>query len=338
MFNFRKKGPTRLPDKFKRFWSVATASVLTLLLGVGGILSVGASDKSLHVINPATQKLDSQYSWGYRFIPGVTTVTHGGFTNEWQNLGWNGSLSDPSQRKPSPFTSSGWVTSHNNGEVLYIPLDTTPGQAWVRYNNVGVWNGQIVDLKFTIWESDRKMGQDMINAGSRPTLAVKTNDIAFALTKYNCRDMWMEATFLKHGTNEKMPNDFKYHLTFHDMDGMPALKTPGWDGSTQSHAEYCRFADNYFDTAYVSTANNGHIQRRTGIDYKGSTVSTYWNVTDVETADSSPEGEATIMASGPTLMFSYNDTTYGPGYGSRSWYQFKLDALAVAPFLSLIHI
>lgn len=97
---------------------------------------LATQDIPLQTISSNTS-FDPEYGFSFKFIDGKTTTETSGMTNNSvdYNMHTSGGSSD---LKKDQYYSSRLTSSNQKGKI------------WCRYNNVGTYNGQIVDLKVTL--------------------------------------------------------------------------------------------------------------------------------------------------------------------------------------------
>ena len=147
--------------------------------------------------------LDANYGWCMKYIPGVTQVTTYGMTNH--------SIDFTKQ----PPVSDGVDLDQNKVVTARLTSNSQKGNIWIRYNNVGTYYGQIVDLKITLvdWDYLQPAGNN-----NYPTIFFCTDRLTTQITgRPAVSNPKYRYTFYKHGTDEEYP--LKGHVTFQDMDG-----------------------------------------------------------------------------------------------------------------------
>lgn len=132
----------------------------------------------------------SDYGFTFKYTEGVTQISRGsGATINDNNTHWE-----------------------FNGN---IPISNI----WVRYNNVGLYQGQIVDLKISLIHYDKLNGSDQImNIG-------KLMDVSFK----NIVNPQFKFQFFQHGTNNEM--NIKGSITFSDVDDGQGIQILQGQGS-----------------------------------------------------------------------------------------------------------
>lgn len=158
--------------------------------------------------------LGSKYSWSFKFIPGVTTTETYGMTN---------------------FEVDNKMTSIDNKTNKYsarLTSNKQKGKIWCRYNNVGTYNGKIIDLKITLTDWNYLQPANLLASSEMggvnyPTIFFAKDQIEVNITTYPAVDSPTYLyEFFEHGTNTKI--NVKCHETFQDMDNRRNFNTNKW--------------------------------------------------------------------------------------------------------------
>lgn len=250
----------------------------------------------------------SDYSFCPKFIKNVTTTQSFGMTNYSEDF----------------LRTDDIALSPNNFYTARLTSDSQKGKIWVRYNNVGTYNGQIIDLKITLsnWnylQPENTNANSSIGGVSYPTVAFKKTAIDVNITSFPAIDspLWT-FNYYKNGTEQKI--SLKSHLTFKDI-----------DGSTANANEKILF-NSGFDSVYVTPNSYLTINKNYGINN-----TTYATDTDNQNTWIS------CLSSGSTLSFvytrnsdikgnSFRDITKIANANKRTFYHFVIGSEAIAPF------
>lgn len=179
----------------KLFTAVLLITVSISIMPFSEILAV-----SIGKVTDSTM-LDAAYGFTPRFIPGVTQAVPFGMTNYAEDH-W--AVNDP-------------VLDMTNRQSVRITSDAQKGNVGVRYNNVGTYQGEIVDLKLVLegWDEVCTPGTFQ-GRPTYPTIFFHTNSIRAQPQSYMFKGLRFGFQFYKHGTN--IPMTVKLHNTFQDMD------------------------------------------------------------------------------------------------------------------------
>lgn len=134
-------------------------------------------------------------------------------------------------------TSSGTyeLVESGNHQMSYKVKDSDKGKIWIRYNNVGQYNGQTLDMKITAvnWQDPRRMqfGWNKLGAGN-------------STFTEGSKDRWIQfkVEYFQHGTNT-LVSGLKGHQTLDDMDWIDGPEY--WGGGT-----------NCSSTVYMSSSDS----------------------------------------------------------------------------------
>ena len=114
-------------------------AMLVLFLGVGSLTS---SVNAASISKVATDTLlDTDYSFTFGFIDGVTTTQ----------------VSSAMSNNPIDSSVVSGVNLNNYYSARLVgdySANDMKGKVWIRYNNVGTYNGQVIDLKITLRDWD----------------------------------------------------------------------------------------------------------------------------------------------------------------------------------------
>lgn len=250
----------------------------------------------------------SDYSFTPKFIKNVTTTQSYGMTNYSQDF----LRTDSDNLSPDNFYTA------------RLTSDSQKGKIWVRYNNVGTYNGQIIDLKITLsnWnylQPENTSANSSIDGVNYPTVAFKKTSIDVSTTSFPAVDspLWI-FTFYKNGTEQII--SLKSHLTFKDI-----------DGSTTGNNEKILF-NSGFDSAYTTQNSYLTISKNEGI-----------NKTSVAVEANDQNAWISCLTSGNNLSFvytrdsdikgnSYRDITKIVNANIRTFYHFVIGSESIAPF------
>lgn len=252
---------------------------------------------------------NSEYSFTPKFIKNVTTTQSSGMTNY-----------------ASDFLKT--ETSGNfNPDIFYsarLTSNSQKGKIWVRYNNVGTYNGQIIDLKITLsgWnylQPANVSANSIIGGVNYPTVLFKKDDIDVNITSIPAVDspVWTFSFYLN-GTNKAI--SVKSHITFKDIDG----------GSTGENEQI------YFNSGFESVYNtkNSYLSLDTNMCINKSTSLT---------SNNDQNGWITALNNGSNLSFvytrnkdkkgnSFRDITETAHSKKRTSYHFIIGSESIAPF------
>lgn len=173
-----------------------------------------ASAKKVGIISNNTI-FNSDYSWSFKFISGVTTVQTYGMTNydvDFLQLDKNGVSSS---------------LSKDSYCCVRLTSNSQKNNVWIRYNNVGTYNGQIIDLKITLsdWnylQPANTSANSLIGGVNYPTIYFGLKNLGVSPSSVPTIDSPVYTyTFYKHGTEQTI--SVKCHETFCDVDGREFL-------------------------------------------------------------------------------------------------------------------
>lgn len=306
--------------KHRNFYrkSTTTLTACAVLTGAGlagfsvepaAVSAAGVT--SLTKIDTSTYKIPSDYAWSWQFIPNETTVSYSsGFKLSPSNLNFVESrgihLTMDSQwlNPPAPcyileLQGNGW---YSNPE-------------WFRYNNVGTWNGIVVDLRIDIQSSNNLSPRDSSNP---PSIAFSSEDLRILQTRDTRENTYLSYNFVQHGTNKPMPDDFKWHATLHDIDGKTSQGTYPNSSTTYSTQESLTLISDNVKLALISNTNNA-LQARMNARFTDSL--TIVNESNAMTSNDDINGTVTICGQGSVLDYSYDIDAFGSYPGNREWFQ-----------------
>ena len=295
--------------KFFSKYSKIFISKLGIFLLAMCILLGNIPFSSMIEANAAT--VSSEYAFSPRFIEGVTTCEKVNAAN---------------YITPSTYYDV-WRGGRKNGNgYMMTPDIATFDRMWslidysnlnkeigIRYNNVGTYNGQIVDLIATVKVSS-------INAESltatvplegetkgrynRPMIGFFTADrIAFNSSMRNVGDLTVKCTYYKHGTNTTM--NLKSFFSLTDID-------PGECFTTISG---------------IDEAARGLHMEKSGQYYKSQDSCSHGDIKTTNVTAATTEHWATLLTSGSSFSFSYGhtyDIVNNFVIYNRSFYEFGL--------------
>lgn len=273
---------------------------LIIIMAFAFIISLGyVNAVSLDKVNNATL-LSSEYSWSPKFISGVTQAVPFGNTD---------------------YSDDNYSTNNSNPDNAYsvrITSNNQKGNIGIRYNNVGTYNGNIIDLKITVvdWSYVQPANS---SAKNYPTIFFHKNNIDIHISSTPAIDKPVyRYTFYKHGTEEQI--SVKGHFTFCDM-----------DGNNGGHANEFLVPQAGFVAYYI-----------TGDSYLTVDGDRIANNTDGETSNDNKRAWTTVTFSGPYMQFAYSrlrdergnpyrNVTAQAG-SSRTFYHYMVVSAAVGPF------
>lgn len=246
----------------KKIMKLFTAILLLVLsfniMPLSDILAVSISK----VTNGAM--LDAAYGFTPRFIPGVTQAVPFGMTN---------------------YAEDHWAVNDDvldmtNRQSVRITSNSQKGNVGVRYNNVGSYQGEIVDLKLVLegWDEVCTPGTYK-GRPTYPTIFFHTNSIRAQPQSYMFKGLRWRFHFYKHGTD--IPYKIKLHNTFQDMDA----------------TEYMIFNDG-------QGINNVYLHPSTALGISGNKVYSGSNASD----DDDKGHWTTVLADTSYFSFTYART------------------------------
>lgn len=269
---------------------------------------LATQDIPLQTISSNTS-FDPEYGFSFKFIDGKTTTETSGMTNNSVDYNMHTSGGSSDLKKDQYYSSR--LTSNNQ-----------KGKIWCRYNNVGTYNGQIVDLKVTLsgWsylQPANKKASSTIGGVNYPTVFFAKDKIEARVTTYPAIDSPVFTfNFYKHGTNT--PISVKCVETFKDIDnGEYLAPTSGFDKiykNSSSNMQSLSKSDSWYGCDYGTNSS--------------TTDKKYW---------------LTVLLSGSSFKFTYTrlqdkkgndyrDITSTASSKTRSNYQFIISAESLAPF------
>lgn len=182
-----------------------------------GSVIVSLASNSLFNFVDEDSKIDGSYSWSPRYIEGVTEV-----------VGVNDMTSDDMLISAWYYnTTSGSYSSYSTNYYIGVNLldDANFGDMGVRYNNVGEYNGVVVDMEW-IFEGASSINTDNhpsflgtntgVNRYAHPVIIFRKDKIFMRVLSYSCFNPVIRCTFYEHGTNKTM--DVDGHILFCDLD------------------------------------------------------------------------------------------------------------------------
>lgn len=241
--------------------------------------------------------LDATYGFTPRFIPGITQAIPFGMTNydedNYQEV--NGEITNIDREKC---------------DTVRITSNSQKGNVGVRYNNVGTYKGQIVDLKLTLedWNAVRPPGTYK-GRPTYPTIIFHKKSIRAQPQAFAFKGLKWSFTFYQHGTNN--PIKVSVHNTFQDMDGTEYMILNDGQGIKKVYLSN--------DTKLLTSDNK--------IYFPSSSTVTEWDKTNW----------TTILAETSYFNFTYGrqrdeDTNFSTKLGSRTFYWWIFTGEAVARF------
>ena len=293
----------------KKFFKISYLLILSIILlnAFNPIYVNSANSLKTGKVDSNTM-FSSDYSFTPKFITGVTTTTSYGMTNYKVDLNRSDSMIMTSEKYYSARLTS----------------NSQKGNIWVRYNNVGTLNGQIIDLKITLadWsylQPANLSANDKLGGVSYPTILFNKTAIDVNITSYPAVDSPVyKFTFYRNGTNETI--SIKSHITFKDIDG----------GSNGENEEI--IFNSGFDSIFSSKASY--------IEFKSNHCI---NNLPTDTSNINKNAWVTCLSNGNSLSFTYrrNKDTVGNQYRditktasgtTRNFYHFLIGSESLAPF------
>ena len=268
---------------------------------------LATQDIPLQTISSSTS-FDPEYGFSFKFIDGKTTTETSGMTNN--SVDYNMNSSATGDLSKSDFYSA------------RLTSNTQKGKIWCRYNNVGTYNGEIIDLKVTLsdWsylQPANKNASSTIGGVNYPTVFFAKNKIEARVTSYPAIDSPLFTfNFYKHGTNT--PISIKCVETFKDVDsGEYIAPTAGFDKiykNSTSNMENLSKSDSWFGCDYGTTSSASDKKNWLTVLLSGSSFNfTYTRLQDKKGND-------------------YRNVTSTASSTTRSAYQFIISAESLAPF------
>ena len=129
--------------------------------------------------------------WAFKFISGVTTTETGGMTNYSADY----KMGNGTTKDKNSFYSARLTNNNQKGNI------------WCRYNNVGTYNGEIIDLKvilsgWTYLQQANTSANSSIGGVNYPTIFFNKKDINIQVTTSPAVDSPVFTyNFYKHGTD-----------------------------------------------------------------------------------------------------------------------------------------
>lgn len=195
------------------------------------------------------------------------------------------------------------------------------GNIWCRYNNVGTYNGDVIDLKVTLsgWtylQPANTSASNVIGGVNYPTVFFNKKEINVQITTAPAIDSPVFTySFYKHGTNTLV--SLKCHETFVDLDsGEYFIPTSGFDKVYRN------------TTSNLTTFSTSKIGSKYGVSTDSNADRKHW---------------ATCLISGSSFKFtytrlqdvkgnSYRDITTKVSATSRSIYGYAITSNSLSPF------
>ena len=261
-----------------------------------------------------TSKIDSktifssEYSFTPKFIKNITTTQSSGMTN------YSADYSCPGSDSLNPNT---YYTAR-------LTSKSQKGKIWVRYNNVGTYNGQIIDLKITLigWNYLQPANTSAsleLGGVNYPTAIFSKNSISIGVSSIPAIDSPNWAfTFYINNTNNIIP--MKSHITFKDL-----------DGSTTGGNEKIIF-NSGIEHAYISQNSMLTINSNECV-----------NSTTQSTSSADSDAWVTCLNNNSVINFTYTrdkdiqgntfrNITKTASSESRVFYSYSVGSESVAPF------
>lgn len=269
---------------------------------------LATQDIPLQTISSNTS-FDPEYGFSFKFIDGKTTTETSGMTNNSVDYNMHTSGGSSDLKKDQYYSSR-------------LTSNTQKGKIWCRYNNVGTYNGQIVDLKVTLsgWsylQPANKKASSTIGGVNYPTVFFAKNKIEARVTTYPAIDSPVFTfNFYKHGTNT--PISVKCVETFKDLDnGEYLAPTSGFDKiykNSSSNMESLSKSDSWYGCDYGANSSTSDKKNWLTVLLSGSSFKfTYTRLQDKKGND-------------------YRNVTSTASSTTRSNYQFIISAESLAPF------
>ena len=319
MQNTKQTLKKRITGLIRKCTPVIIALMTVFSVATTNMLAAGGD---LQKVSHMNHSFPTEYGWSYHFIPGVTTLTYGGATND-MSLAWHGKFKNH---------SAGCFDDPNfgvNNHIYFNLLNCTKGQPWARYNNVGQYKGRTVDLKYTIVDWTLHISDKQNKNGDYPTISFGTDKIQVTSSSYTSRNVRYRAELLYSGTNTRLPSDMKYHISAIDMDGAGSqtYKENNLDGTRRSAKESMNIQKSAYDGAYIADTNNMIINRDNGNGFM-----MFKNDSESQTTDDDINGWITFLMRGSSFEYSYNIDRWGDAYSTRGFYNHIFDGQSVAKF------
>ena len=269
---------------------------------------LATQDIPLQTISSNTS-FDPEYGFSFKFIDGKTTTETSGMTNNSVDYNMHTSGGSSDLKKDQYYSSR-------------LTSNTQKGKIWCRYNNVGTYNGQIVDLKVTLsgWsylQPANKKASSTIGGVNYPTVFFAKDKIEARVTTYPAIDSPVFTfNFYKHGTNT--PISVKCVETFKDLDnGEYLAPTSGFDKiykNSSSNMESLSKSDSWYGCDYGANSSTSDKKNWLTVLLSGSSFKfTYTRLQDKKGND-------------------YRNVTSTASSTTRSNYQFIISAESLAPF------
>ena len=280
-------------------------TLLTSLLSITTVRAISLSKIAGDTI------FDSEYGFTFKFISGTTTIETYGMTN------YPADHKFTSANNNSTYSQSNWYSAR-------LTSNNQKGNIWIRYNNVGVFEDKIIDLKITVtgWSNlqpANKNASSSLDGVNYPTLFFKKNAIDIASTTNPSIDSPVyKFDFLEHGTDN--PINLKGHITFFDIDG-------GTNGANEFMIPTANFTEYYVSSDTELSVSSTKIL----------------NNTSNTTTNTDKKGFLTAFFSGTSITFTYGrlqdvkgngykDITQTVGASQRGAYHFAFASEPLAPF------
>lgn len=249
----------------------------------------------------------SDYSFTPKFIKNVTTTQSYGTTDYDVDY----------------LRTDSYVFSSENVYTARLTSNSQKGKIWVRYNNVGKYNGDIIDLKITLTDWNYLQPANLSASAKTggvnyPTVAFRKDAIDVSISNIPAIDSpcW-KFTFYRNGTNTAV--SIKNHITFKDFDGATAgtnekiVFNSGFESAYISQNSYLTINSNYCVNNMTSTTSDGDINAWVTCLNSGS------NLSFIYTRYSDIKGN------------TYRDVTKTAS-NTRTFYHYLIGAESLAPF------
>ncbi|MCR0262493.1 isopeptide-forming domain-containing fimbrial protein [[Clostridium] innocuum] len=194
----------------KRSKLLVSALLLFLLLALpAGRGSITAA--TIHEVSGSNAIIDSRYSFAPKFTPGVSWAEFYGCRSY-----------DDSELFRNEGATSGRLPANSHLALLSSNAVVKSGTIGVRYNDVGTYNGQRIDLKIMLVDGEIRTATTTTHPDTNmPSVAFMDNSIDIYQQSYQSRNFVWRFTFYVRGTDT--PVSVPFHANFKDIDNTEIL-------------------------------------------------------------------------------------------------------------------
>lgn len=192
----------------KKFYKMIVLFILLILIAISpGQLKAA----TIYEVSGSNAIIDSYYSFAPKFTPGVSWAEFYGCRSY-----------DDSELFRNEGATSGRLPANSHLALLSSNAVVKSGTIGVRYNDVGTYNGQRIDLKIMLVDGEIRTATTTTHPDTNmPSVAFMDNSIDIYQQSYQSKNFVWQFTFYIRGTNT--PVSVPFHANFKDIDNTEIL-------------------------------------------------------------------------------------------------------------------